>query len=125
MKYTRLYSGADGESYFEDVESPMKKYGFDSKPDVDGLIKRSDVKKATSISFNEYPPGMDWGGKHTAPRRQFVVILEGKWEFTTSLGLRRLLGVGDVLLTEDTSGKGHSSKVVGRKILKDIVIPLE
>jgi hypothetical protein len=125
MKYMRIYSGPDGESYFEDVELPMNKFGYDSKPSSEGLIKRSNVTKATGISFNEYPPGMDWGGRHTAPRRQFVIIVDGEWEFISSLGVRRVLGAGDILLTEDTTGKGHSSEVIGQKAVKDVVVPVE
>jgi uncharacterized cupin superfamily protein len=124
MKYMRIYSGADGESRFEDVESPMKNYSPSSNPAANGDIKQSEIVRATGICFNEYPSGMDWGGCHTAPRRQFVIIIEGKWEFTTSQGVKRRLGAGDVLLTEDTTGKGHFSKVVGRKILKNVVVLL-
>ena len=124
MKYMRIYTGTDGESHFEDVELPMKSPIPPFNTPLDGLIKRSEVIKANGISFNEYPPGMDWGC-HTAPRRQFVIILEGEWEFTASQGIKRRLGAGDILLAEDTTGKGHFSKVVGRKILKNVVVPLE
>jgi hypothetical protein len=125
MKYMHIYTGTDGESHFEDIEMPMKGSSPDFNPALKDAIKRSEITKATGISFNEYPPGMDWGGLHTAPRRQFVVLLEGRWEFTTSQGIKRWLGAGDILLVEDTTGKGHLSKVVGRKLLKNVVVPLE
>jgi len=125
MKYMRIYTGIDGESHFEDIEMPMKSSSPVFNPALKDSIKHSELAKATGISFNEYPPGMDWGGCHTAPRRQFVIIIQGRWEFTTSQGIKRQLAAGDVLLTEDTTGKGHFSKVVGRKILKNAVVPLE
>jgi uncharacterized cupin superfamily protein len=125
MKYMRIFTGPDGESHFEDVEIAVTAATPAFNSTLKDAIKRSATIPATGISFNEYPPGMDWGGRHTAPRRQFVVILEGSWEFTSSQGITRRLTAGAILLVEDTTGKGHFSKVVGRKILKNVVIPLE
>ena len=124
MKYTRIYTGTDGESYFEDIELTMKGYAPDYNPSLKDSLKRSEIFKTTSVFFNEYDPGIDFGF-HTAPRRQFVICLEGKVEFTTSQGIKRRFGAGDILLAEDTTGKGHKWKIVGRKKAKGVHIPLE
>jgi uncharacterized cupin superfamily protein len=39
-------------------------------------------------------------------------VLSGEWQVTASDGESRRFGVGSVLLVEDTTGKGHSSRVV-------------
>ncbi len=124
MKYTRIYTGNDGQSHFEDVELPMKGYVSARDPSLKESMKVSDIIKATGIFFNENVSGIDWGW-HTAPQRQFVILLEGKADITTSQGIKRRLSAGDILLAEDTSGKGHLSKAVGRKITKIVYVPLE
>ena len=47
------------------------------------------------------------------PRRQFVLGLVGELEVEVSDGEVRRFGPGSVILVEDTSGKGHLSRVVG------------
>jgi len=124
MKYTRIYTGTDGESHFEDIEFSMKGYVSARDPSLKEKMKVSDTIKATGVFFNENTPGIDWG-LHTAPRRQFVIILEGTAEFTTGQGVKRRFSAGDILLAEDTTGKGHFSKAVGRKTTRAVYIPLE
>jgi hypothetical protein len=53
----------------------------------------------------------DWGGDvpHPAPVRQFLVVLVGRAEITASDGSSRQFDPGDLVLIEDTSGKGHST----------------
>lgn len=49
---------------------------------------------------------------HPAPRRQYVVPLQGVLEFRVSDGSTFRLAPGTVLLAEDTQGEGHSWKIV-------------
>jgi quercetin dioxygenase-like cupin family protein len=110
MKYIRIYVDADGESHFEDVEvetqSGRLRAGW---PEVDLSAEMA----ATYVRFLRIPAeqrGSDW---HTAPRRQFVVCLEGESEYETSDGDTRRAGPGSVILAEDTTGKGHRSRNLG------------
>ena len=50
----------------------------------------------------------DW---HPSSARNLFFVLSGEWEVTASDGESRRFGVGSVLLVEDTTGKGHSSRV--------------
>jgi hypothetical protein len=102
MRVTRIFTGPDGESHFEELEVPMtdRPYGF-----------ISDWVGATGVAFRENHPGQDLDF-HVAPRRQFVVNLFGAVELETGLGEVRRLGAGDVLLAEDTTGRGHISRDV-------------
>jgi quercetin dioxygenase-like cupin family protein len=55
---------------------------------------------------------LDW---HSAPRKQYVVQLDGDTQITASDGDVRTVRAGEIVLVEDVSGKGHRSKnVVGR-----------
>ena len=49
---------------------------------------------------------------HTAPRRQLVVNLQGSVEIEVGDGSVRRLDGGDILLAEDTTGRGHKSRNV-------------
>ena len=62
--------------------------------------------------FMRAPTGWSDDG-HTAPRKQWVMVLRGKIEFQTSDGDIRKLVANMVVLAEDTRGKGHKARSVG------------
>lgn len=103
MRLHRLYADADGESHFEDVDIEL---GRDTPSG-----RLSDRLPASGIIFREVArdDGRGWG---PAPRRQYVVNLDAGVEITASDGERRLIAAGEVLLVEDTWGKGHRSRPV-------------
>ena len=116
MKIVRVYTGADNKSHFEDVEVPLKSGG------KAGSL--SDVVKATGVIFRE--TGGDYNFDfHNAPRRQYVVNLEGEVEIEVGDGTKRILQTGDILLAEDTTGQGHISRAVGGKSRKSLFITLD
>ena len=78
---------------------------------------------ATSVIFRENPPGYDYDW-HYAPRRQFIVLLDGEIEVEVTSGEKRRFKGGDVLLVEDTTGTGHRSRSVDGKSRRSIFIPL-
>ena len=109
MKYTRIYSDSEGESHMEDVEVPMETVDFaPPAPPLD----LSAFMDASRVGFLSGPVGWE-GDWHPAPARQLMLYLKGRIEGETSDGSRRTFGPGDVVLLEDTSGKGHRSRVVG------------
>ena len=62
---------------------------------------------------------------HPAPRRQYIINLDGAVSIQASDGETRIIGAGEVLLVEDTSGKGHVSKAVEGKMRHSIFVPIE
>jgi hypothetical protein len=46
-------------------------------------------------------------------------------EITVSDGESRVIGVGEVILVEDTTGKGHLSQHVEEKIWHSIFVPID
>jgi hypothetical protein len=45
-----------------------------------------------------------------------VIWLDAEYELTASDGEKRVIGVGEVVLAEDTIGKGHITKPLGQKL---------
>jgi len=102
----RLYSDADGESHFEDIELPMTAIQYAPPAPAVHLSAPLD---ATRVSWFRFPA--DWtDDAHPSPRRQLFVVLSGEIEGWTSTGEKRRLRAGDCLLMEDTFGKGHGAR---------------
>lgn len=115
MHYTRIYSDKEGESHFETVELRMREEG--------PLGSLSDVMSARAIQFRENNSDYYWD-YHNAPARQFIILLDGEIEITTSLGEKRRFISGDILLVEDLTGKGHKTENIKREKRKSIFIQL-
>ncbi len=112
---TRIYSDANGDSHFEDIEIPLTDAG-----DIGFL---SETNNVSEIIFREVKPTYDYHF-HNAPQRQYIVLLDGGIEIETSLGEKRIFNPGEVLLAEDTTGKGHRSKNIENKKRKSLFITL-
>lgn len=115
FKITRVYADEQGESRFGEVAVPLReagKIGFLSKP-----------QPAESVIFRKVLPNYDYDF-HTAPQRQFIVLLDGEIEIETSLGEKRQFGAGDVLLVEDLTGKGHRTRNLKTSVRNSLFIPI-
>ncbi|MCO6493482.1 MAG: hypothetical protein J5I98_33990 [Phaeodactylibacter sp.] len=115
MQYTRLYTGDDGHSYFEDVSVPLLDRG-----NIGAISEGFDVGQ---LMFRENEPGYDYDF-HNAPARQFIILLDGEIEIETSRGEKRIFKGGDVLLVEDTDGRGHKTRHTKHQKRRSIFIPL-
>jgi hypothetical protein len=72
----------------------------------------SELTRAAKCGFLRVPRG--WSGElHPSPSRMWVFFLSGEMEFEASDGERRPGIPGKAILLEDTTGKGHLSRVVG------------
>lgn len=109
MYYVRMFADQRGETHFQDVSVELRPADF--APPAP-LMAVSRFMPASGLGFLSAPPGWrgDW---HPAPRRQFMVVLAGQVEAEVSDGEVRRFGPGDVVLVEDTEGRGHRSWVVG------------
>jgi hypothetical protein len=101
FQLTRIFSDANGDTFFEDITIPLHEAG--------SIGRLSDLLPANGIVFREVDPSYDWNF-HTAPQKQYVILLDGELEIETSLGAKRVFAAGEVLLLEDTTGKGHKSR---------------
>jgi hypothetical protein len=107
MRIHNLYVDASGESHFRDIEIEWVEETRSGR--------LSERFPATGIIFRQVPPtyDLDW---HPAPRRQYIINLDAGVQITASDGESRVIGAGEVLLVEDTSGKGHLSQAVGNQL---------
>jgi hypothetical protein len=105
--YVRLYADARGESHFSDEEIELKSVNFaPPSPAVD----ISAFIPAKHLVLLQTPPGW-FGDWHPAPYRQFFFFLNGDVAVQASDGIVRRFGPGSVLLVEDTTGAGHTTRV--------------
>lgn len=115
MHYTRIYSDKKGESHFETVELKLTDEG--------PLGAMSEVLSAKAVQFRENTADYYWD-YHNPPSKQFIILLDGEIEITTSLGERRQFTAGDILLLEDTEGKGHRTEQIKKEKRKSVFIQL-
>jgi hypothetical protein len=116
MKIHRLYTDDNGQSHFEDVQIAY----IESTPSG----RLSQRFPATGLIFREVSPtyDLDW---HNAPRRQYIINLDNGVQLTASDGESRVIGAGEVILVEDTTGKGHLSKAINDRIRHCIFVTLD
>lgn len=114
MKITRIYTGADNESHFEEIEVDLK---------FNGDTEASELQPAGGILFRR-APARHLNDFHPAPKRQYVITLSGAAEIETGNGTVKRFGPGDVMLADDTTGRGHITRVVGDGPRTYVMIPL-
>ena len=109
--YLRLFSDEQGETHFEEIRSTLGRVDF-----AYGMppVFVSEEIAAQASSYFGAPAGWesDW---HPSSGLHLFAVLTGVWEVTASDGETRKFSKGDVLLVEDTAGKGHSSRVIGNE----------
>ncbi|MEO8049196.1 MAG: hypothetical protein ABI833_02160 [Acidobacteriota bacterium] len=95
----RMFTGPDNQTHAEEV--PLDFAGGASK-----------LLPITSGELHVASPGnvIDW---HRAPRRQYVITLSGHGELEVAGGKKIPVGPGQIDLVEDTTGKGHITRVTG------------
>ena len=116
MRIHNLYTDAQGESHFRDIEVEWV--------ETRNASRLSARLPATGIIFRETGGDYDLSW-HPAPRRQYIINLDGGVRLTASDGESRVIGAGEVVLVEDTSGKGHLSQSVGRQMRRSIFVPVD
>lgn len=115
MKVTRIYADPGGESHFEELEIELHDAG-----EIDRLSAAHPVEQ---LVFRQNPPDYDYDW-HCAPRRQYIALLDGAIEIEVSSGETRRFEPGEVLLVEDTSGRGHRTRNVEKRVRHSLFIPL-
>ena len=115
---TRLYTGADQKTHAEEITVPLP-----LKP-ANGASERSEYMAFTGAQWVRTSTSydLDW---HPAPRRQYIINLDAGVRITASDGEARVIGAGEVLLVEDTHGKGHLSQAIEGKMRHSIFIPVD
>ena len=108
---TRMYTGPDNQSHFEELEPPPL------GPDT------GELEPVAGIVFRRLEPG-HFSSWHNAPRRQYVITLEGAVEIGLGDGTVRRFGPGDCFLAEDLTGQGHTTRIVSDVPRVTATVPL-
>ena len=110
MIITRLYTGDDGEAHVEELET-------------DTFPNPASLSEITDIRFRVQQPGQfsDW---HVESRRNYIVTLSGEGEIGLGDGSLHRFGPGCVVLVEDLTGHGHTTRVSSDVPRVTIAIPL-
>ena len=120
VKYGILYTDQNGDSHFKDSEVGFELVNFAPPAPPVGLTC---YMPASQLVFFKVPSGW-YGDWHPAPKRQFFCCLSGEFELTASDGETRIYSAGEVFLLEDTSGKGHRSRVTGKEDFVAAIVQL-
>ena len=116
LPYSVLSSDRDGRTQFRDEYLSWQPSG-PSQALVTPFLE------AEKIGFSRLRPGFrsDWP---PAPRKQFVMVLEGVMEVEAGDGKRREFRAGAVLLVTDTQGRGHRTNVLGNQDVVLVWVPV-
>jgi quercetin dioxygenase-like cupin family protein len=114
LMITRIYTGSDNQSHAEEVEL---KFASGKPAEVAKMmqITGAELHRTAGGSVD------DW---HRAPRSQYVITLSGRGEVEVAGGKKISLGPGSIDLVEDTTGKGHITKVVSTEDRVTLQLPL-
>ena len=114
IEYFRVFSDEEGISHFETrrIEVKSKDYAPPALP-----LNTSSLESADNYIFLELPIGW-FGVWHPTPVRQWLILMSGKCEIETGDGKSATCRAGDVVLLEDTTGKGHQTRVIGNQAVR-------
>lgn len=114
MFMTRLFTGPDNQTHAEEVEvkftagSPNEAFNM-------GQVTGAELHRGAAGRVS------DW---HRGPRRQYVITLSGQGELEVAGGKKIAVGPGHIELIEDTTGKGHITRVTGTEERVTLQLPL-
>ncbi|MCC7462410.1 MAG: hypothetical protein IT480_08105 [Gammaproteobacteria bacterium] len=119
--YLRLTPGTDGVARFSTCSLGFVPLGV---PGVEAVLDVHRIGDARGVLFARLRAGTteDW---HPAPRRQFMVCVQGVVEVTAGDGEQRRIAPGGFLLLEDTTGQGHRTHAPGPEDHIALAIPVE
>lgn len=114
LMITHLFTGQDNQTHAEEVEL---KFAPGTPAEVSKMmpITGAELHRTAGGSVD------DW---HRAPRRQYVITLSGRGEVEVAGGKKVSMGPGHIDLVEDTTGKGHITKVLGTEDRVTLQLPL-
>ena len=114
LTMTRLYTGSDNQTHAEEVEL---KFTPGNPNEVAKMLP------VTSAELHRGAAGRvsDW---HRGPRRQYVITLSGQGELEVAGGKKIPSGPGHIEMIEDTTGRGHITRVVGTEERVTLQLPI-
>jgi quercetin dioxygenase-like cupin family protein len=116
LTYVHVYADAAGASHFREEH-----FEFTQGRDILASTHVLEAKGGATLLRLKAGAVEDW---HNAPRAWFLIVLQGESKVTTSDGQVRHFGPGSVVLLDDTTGKGHQTRALGKIDHIAAVIPI-
>ncbi|MFS0851098.1 cupin domain-containing protein [Novosphingobium panipatense] len=115
FRVLHMYGGADGESHLE----------IKALPRTGGVPGRSVQTRlyATDVEIGDALPG-DFIDYHGVSTPRFLIVLAGQLEVGLGDGSRHILSKGDIVLANDVTGRGHTSRVIGTEPVRILTVRL-
>jgi len=121
LKYQKLYSDAEGESHWQDVEVELKEQTFAPPAKAIEISTPEAVKQTLFLRLKS-----GWNEPiHPTPVSQKLICLAGTVRVTASDGEFRDIGPGDVWHMEDKHGKGHHTVVTSDEDFLCVIVQYE
>ena len=131
LTVTHLWADANGVSHFRDEklsfeaatpENPTAGTTSRTNPDPEALVSLP-LRGATGATFLYLKRAAveNW---HRAPRRMYLIPVQGMSEVTAGDGEVRRFGLGQIVLMDDVTGKGHITRAVGKVDHIALTIPV-
>lgn len=110
MKISRIFNGEDGQAHIEELET-------------DDYPNPASLAEINGLRFRVQQPGQfsDW---HVESRRNYIITLSGEGEIGLGDGSLHRFGPGAVVLVEDLTGQGHTTRVTSDVPRITIAVPL-
>lgn len=118
LGYTKLGVNKSFDSYYSEESIEMSTWPAN-------LAMISLEEKTGGIRFFKAKPGWEMLKLHHAPKRQYLLVLQGILEIHTSTDQIRQFKQGSILLVEDTFGEGHRTRNGGKSDLLLAWVSLE
>lgn len=113
IRVTRLYADEKGVSHFGEERLTTAPADFaPPAPPIDVTAPRA----ARRTLFLNMPAGW-YGEPHPAPAEQLMIVMVGRVEVGTGDDETRVFGVGDAVLVQDTTGGGHSTRILEQDVV--------
>src|SRR5215203_5048064 len=109
MGCVKVVATPDGESRFGDIDIEQHEGPYaENVPPV--FVSQPHPPRRHS-SLSTMPDDVSTTVLRPAPQREIVIVLDGEFEIETSDGDHRTFAPGDFALFEDTTGRGHVTRV--------------
>jgi hypothetical protein len=116
LTYVHVFADSAGASHFRE-----ERFAFSPGRDGNSSIHALEAKGGATLLRLKAGAFEDW---HNAPQAWYLIVLQGASEVTTSDGQARQFGPGSVVLLDDTAGKGHQTRAIGKVDHIAAVIPM-
>jgi hypothetical protein len=107
LKATRLYTGADGLTHWDEIDVKLSPV-----PGAPATIEQSAPVRVTRSYVVRAAPGTfeSW---HNADARRYVITISGRAEIGIAGGQKVFAEPGKICMAEDLTGQGHTFRVLG------------